>query len=68
VQAQQHTFKKEITMATDSKNLIEEIIDNAIDPSTHLVPEDEGTSDKDITKRIPHDPLNENLVPDPDQP
>jgi hypothetical protein len=55
-------------MATDSKNLIEEIIDNAIDPSTHLVPEDEDASETDITKRVPHDPLNENLVPDPDQP
>jgi hypothetical protein len=55
-------------MATDSKNLVEEIIDNAIDPSTHLVPEDEGSGETEITKRIPHDPLNENLVPDPDQP
>lgn len=55
-------------MATDGKNLVEEIIDNAIDPSTHLVEEDEDAGKTDTAKRIHHDPLNENLVPDPDQP
>ncbi|MGP1716555.1 MAG: hypothetical protein ACTS9Y_05190 [Methylophilus sp.] len=66
-------------MTTDSKNLIEEIIDNAIDPSTHLNKEDADPAvpdsiDPDIIKRTHNDhrlhkddPLNENLVPDPDK-
>ncbi|HSI28152.1 MAG TPA: hypothetical protein VK953_02655 [Methylophilus sp.] len=59
-------------MATDSKNLVEEIIDNAIDPSTHLRNEDAdpvvpNTTDIDPLKRTHHDPLNENLVPDSDK-
>jgi hypothetical protein len=59
-------------MATDSKNLVEEIIDNAIDPSTHLR-EDEtdpaarDSNDHDGIKRNDSDPLNENLVPDTDK-
>ena len=67
-------------MATDSKNLVEEIIDNALTPSENPENEDADprvpeTIDPDIIKRSHNDmplhkddPLNENLVPDPDKP
>jgi hypothetical protein len=57
-------------MTTDSKNLIEEIIDNAINPSEHD-DADATTPDTihpDSIKRPLNDPLNKNLVPDPDKP
>lgn len=67
-------------MANDSKNLIEEIIDNALTPletpeNGDADPSVPDTIDPDILKRshndVPlhkDDPLNENLVPDPDKP
>ncbi|HSH87670.1 MAG TPA: hypothetical protein VK958_10535 [Methylophilus sp.] len=50
-------------MATDSKNLVEEIIDNAIDPSTHLENDHADgavadSKDADSIKRANDHPLN----------
>lgn len=61
-------------MSTDSKNLIEEIIDNAINPSEHDDADataaetiHSGTSESDSIQRTHDDPLNKNLVPEPDK-
>ena len=56
-------------MATDSKNLVEEIIGNAIDPSTHLENEDTDenvpdSKDVESIKRANNNPLNVKPAPD----
>jgi hypothetical protein len=72
-------MKKETDMSDDAKNFIEEIIENAVNPTP--VPENQdvdstlsgsaetdgkGTHNHSIPTYPAHsDPLNENLVPDP---
>ncbi|QDC43225.1 hypothetical protein [Methylophilus medardicus] len=60
-------------MAKDAPNLIEEIIDNALNPATHLehdgvTPAPPEAKNGDALKQAPDDPRNGNLMPELDQP
>lgn len=60
-------------MAKDAPNLIEEIIDNALNPATHLehddvTPASPEAENGEALKQAPDDPRNGNLIPDADLP